>query len=79
MINLTKSRFCDGEEKIFLQVSRLLGLSDFFLVKFQNNLLGFMRPIVLVLYAQTCEFCNQIFLYIQMYKQYFQMFCGAVQ
>lgn len=38
-----------------------------------------MRPIFMVLYAQTCDFCDQISLYIQMHKQYFQMLCGAVQ
>lgn len=36
-----------------------------------------MRPIFMALYAQTCDFCDHISLYLQMYKQYFQMFCAA--
>lgn len=79
MVGFTKSKFSGYEEKIFLQVKRFLGLSYLVLVNFQKNLIGCMRPIFMVLYRQACDFCDQISLYIQMYKQYFQMFCGAVQ
>lgn len=68
MADLSKYKFCDGEGKIFSQVKRVFGLSYFVLVNFQNNLIGSMRPIFMALYAQSCDF------YIQMYKQYFQIF-----
>lgn len=79
MVGFTKSNFCDGEEKVFLQIKRLLVLSYFVLVNFQKNVRDCMRPIFMVLYAQNYDFCDQIFLYMQMYKPSFQMFCGAVQ
>lgn len=63
MVGFTKSKFCDGEEKIFLQVKKLLGLSYLVLVNFQNNLLASVRPIFIALCAQTCDFCDQISLY----------------